>query len=157
MVYLNRRLLGAVAVLLACAVAWAWVHGTDRPAGPGPDDDADPEAARGRKLVEAWQGVKRRIAEKERLAREVAEGRLGLLEAAARFRDLDRQPPEFHWEAFRRTVPGASDEERHCREVIGFVRGLLLDQPGADAAVPYRLEAELRARLDRGDLSLPEE
>jgi hypothetical protein len=84
----------------------------------------------------------------------VVAGRLGLVEAAGRFRDLTPDPP-FNQEVFRRAYPGGSDEERYCRQVIAFVRVALREQPGADPSVVGRLEAELQDRLERGDLSLP--
>jgi hypothetical protein len=83
----------------------------------------------------------------------VAEGRLGLLEAAGRFRELDQ-----HWPALepRRAQPGATDEERYCRVVIATVASFLDDRPQMRAAVIERLEAELRGYLERGDLRLPD-
>jgi hypothetical protein len=79
-----------------------------------------------------------------------------LLEAAARFRDLDHGPPPIRWDRFRLSYPGASDDERHSREVIGFVSARVEDQgePGREQVL--RLEATLQAHLERGTLWLPE-
>jgi hypothetical protein len=152
---LPRKALRAapLAVLAACCVALALSRGLDLWAaltfdGAGPAADC-------RKGEELRRAIRRRIAEKERLAAQVAEGRLALPDAAARFRDLDRQPPPFHWAPFRRAYPGCSDEERHCWEVIGYVQSLR-DGSGRGAAVAARLTAELRDFLDRGDLRLPD-
>jgi hypothetical protein len=93
--------------------------------------------------------------EHQRLARDVAAGRLGLVEAASGYRDLAADDPAFNQEVFRRAYPCASDEESYCRQVIAFVRETLRDHPGADPAVVERLEAELQDRLERGDLTLP--
>jgi hypothetical protein len=140
---------GLLALLVACCLALALSRGTDDRAAPGFDADASDRA-----LDELFRAVRRRSAAKERLAEQVAEGRLALTDAAARFRDLDRQPPPFHWDHFRHAYPGRSDEERHCREVIRFVR-VTQDRPDS-GAVAARLEAELRDLLDRGALRLPE-
>jgi hypothetical protein len=152
---LRRRALRAApfAVLAACCVALALSSGSDFWAAPA-FDGADPDAD-DRELKELNRALQQRIAEKDRLAALVGEGRLALPDAAARFRDLDRQPPPFRWDQFCRSCPGRSDEERHCREVINYVR-TLRDPPGRGDAVAARLEAELRDLLDRGDLHLPE-
>jgi hypothetical protein len=99
----------------------------------------------------------RRLEAKRWLAVDVAGGRLGLLEAAARFRHLDRQQPPFAWAIFRRHYAGASDDERHCREVINWVRALARSRGEEDAGPGGRLEAGLRDLLKRGDCRLPED
>jgi hypothetical protein len=81
-----------------------------------------------------------------------AEGRLALLEAAARFAALNRSAPQFNWPQFRRAYPGASDEERFCREVIAWAEGEA-GPAGAEAA-RARLAGELEGGLRRG-LLLP--
>ena len=53
-------------------------------------------------------------------------------------------------------LSGDSDEERHCREVIGNVRARLEDQGEQGHEQVLRLEAELRHHLERGTLRLPE-
>src|ERR1700730_7784401 len=65
--------------------------------------------------------VTRRVLLRHHLARDVAEDRCTLLAAAARFRDLSESGPAFSWEGFRMRYPGASDDERFCRQVIVFV------------------------------------
>jgi hypothetical protein len=162
MVCSHRRLLGTVVermlpvVLLLCGVVWVGVRGTDWWAGPGTGDGLDPEARRGRPNDdEQFRAIRRRIETKHRLAREVIDGRLTLLEAAARFRDLDLEPPPFAQNGLRCRYPGVSDDELHCREVIFFVHAELRDRPGTDAHIMARLEAELKERLGRGDLHLP--
>jgi hypothetical protein len=80
-----------------------------------------------------------------------------LLEAAARFRALNRANPSFHWGRFRAAYPGGGDEERHCREVIARVETEL---GGADPCLALTtltaLGAELDKRLKRGPLPLPD-
>jgi hypothetical protein len=106
-----------------------------------------------------WQdrrdAIEGRAAEKSALAVEVIEGHLPLPQAAATFRDLNARPPAFNWEAFRQTYPGDSDDERHCREVIQFVRQGVQLRPDADPAVVGRLEAELQGLLELGKFRLP--
>jgi hypothetical protein len=136
--------LSLLVALAACALVPA-VSG-----GPGfwavPDSQAPDDHCR---------DILRRVLEKDRLAGEVIEGRLSLAEAAARYRDLDEQSPEFRWREFRESHPGASDDERHCRAVIGFVRAELPGRPGGDPALVGRLETELLDLLGRGDFRLP--
>jgi hypothetical protein len=118
-----------------------------------------------------WQSARRRSeeldAQRERLrhwqegkreaVRAVIAGRMTLLEAAARFRELDRQLPEFKWDLFRRAYPGSSDGERHCRHVIAATEAELSKRPDEAAEVMARLEAELQEHLQRdGTIQLPE-
>jgi hypothetical protein len=118
--------------------------GTDET--PSPTDEKEEAADR---------AVRGRLDIKDRLTADVAEGRLSLLEAAARFRDLNREWSTFQLEAFRETWPGRSDDERYCRQIIYMVRAKLRDRPAEGLAVVVRLQAELRHRLRRGDLRLP--
>jgi hypothetical protein len=85
----------------------------------------------------------------------VIDGRLTLLEAAARFRDLNLEPPLFCWGGFRACYPSASDDGCHCLEVIGYVRAEQRERPGTAAGIADRLEAELQEHVRRGDLRLP--
>jgi hypothetical protein len=144
----------ALATVAFCCLAVALSRHTTLAGVPGADG-ADPQAPPDREVQDLCAAADQRAAEKYALAGEVIEGRLSLLRAAARFRDLSARPPAFNWEDFRRTYPGDSDDERHCREVIKFVRQGVQLRPGADPAVADRLEAELRGLLEHGDLRLP--
>ena len=84
---------------------------------------------------------------KEEIAARVLAGRLTLHEAAARFHELHAEAPDFNWTAFRRIVPGRSDEERHCRLVIAYAQALA-DRPGEAEAIGARLGAELDYYLE---------
>jgi hypothetical protein len=106
--------------------------------------------------IEEVAAIRHRLEAKDNLGLEVACGRLTLVEAAARFRDLDEQPPRFSWEDFRRSHPGATEEERYCREVIKFVGRMLEARGVTDSPIVSRLEQELQAHLERGDLRLSE-
>lgn len=63
----------------------------------------------------------------------VIDGKLSLLEAAARFRDGKAN----------------MDGETLCRAVIGWVHLALSDRPEKAEAVSLRLESELQSYLDR--------
>jgi hypothetical protein len=91
----------------------------------------------------------------QELAAAVAQGRLTLYEGAARLRDLYRGAPDFPWQAVERRFPGASDEERCCRLLLGEIRSLEGPDREQAQAVALRLEAELEDELRRGTLSLP--
>ncbi len=107
-------------------------------------------------LEERTRGVILRLQRKERLIQRHLAGELTLLETAAHFRALDNGPPHFPWQQFRELVPGASDEERHCREVIRHVRALLYSQDDATGQEKVeRLEAELCEHLRHGPPRLP--
>jgi hypothetical protein len=116
-------------------------------------DEADQRKAL--ELDRTMEGLLARVRQKGFLTREVFEGRLGLLEAAAQFRALDHAPPAFHWDVFRESTPANSEEERHCREVIAHVDSMKHVNPQASAVVA-RLEQELREHLRRGKPCLPE-
>jgi len=119
--------------------------------------ESDPvEDAKWRALC---NGVLQRGLAKSRLAEDVAVGRLTLLEAAARFRELNSQWPPFDWDTWRFfrhcDFPGASDEEGLCRQVINCTRSTLWQQPEVADEVRRRLEAELDQHLRHGTLRLP--
>jgi hypothetical protein len=114
------------------------------------------QLARGEQYDRDVQAVQRRHAAKEAVARDLACDRLTLLEAAGRARDIDRACPMFPWKAFRSTYPGASDDERHCREVIGVIRSMPpLGKPANEGAA-LRCEAEMQEHITLGTLRLPE-
>jgi hypothetical protein len=107
------------------------------------------EQQRNLQLRDDMAALNRVNADKHELTEEVIAGRVGLLEAARRFSDLDAAAPQFNRAAFRRTWPGHTDEERYCREVMGFVRTTLSDQPDRRHLVLGQLEAELGDYLRR--------
>src|SRR5262245_14825500 len=73
------------------------------------------EIARDRQLNEHAQTALPRLLRKQRISERVIAGQMSLLEAAAHFRAFDHQPPAFHWDTFRLTHRGDTDEEKHCR------------------------------------------
>jgi hypothetical protein len=88
----------ALLVSLACGLAFALV-GVPGGWSEGPGDafllDVLAEAERGCRLDDLSGAYARRIYAKHRLVDDVIAGRLSLLEAAARFQDLNEQPPVY--------------------------------------------------------------
>jgi hypothetical protein len=101
--------------------------------------------------------IPQRTKAKTRVIEQLMSGRMGLFEAAAWFRWLNENPPDCQGESIEHW-PGASPEEKLCRQMIAWVRN---DQRqfGADsaaAAVADRLEMELEKALAGTDgLVLP--
>jgi hypothetical protein len=118
----------------------------DTPRQQGEPDD---------RLDEQLQAAQRRTAAKTELAEEVASGRLGLFEAAARFRDLDAGVSEAYRQGWRHLAEGGSDEERYCRQVLSYVALALHNRPGNGGVILDRLGAELDKALAGGALHLP--
>jgi hypothetical protein len=149
---------GMLATLAACCLGLglALALGTDSRSLFRPDDGANPEWQRSRDLEAQRVAILYRVNSKCSLAVEVLEGRLGLLEAAGRFRALDRQCPAYVSDP-RQAHLVETEAERYCRSVIAVVRMMPHHRPDTQAGVTGRLEAELRRHLERGDLRLPEE
>jgi hypothetical protein len=156
----DRRLLcaGSLATvalgLLLCAQLYWPNLCADALRAPGLRGVARAERDREEQLCRALASVGRSLRGKEEVARDLAEGRLTLLQAAARCRDLDRRKPDFYWDGFRRGMPGRTDEERHCHEAIGQIRATCPLGRTASEEVARRLEAELQVLLDRDQLRL---
>jgi hypothetical protein len=148
----RAALLAGLAASCVTLVVWRGtglfsLPGADGSAGQAPPSGQGPDEPVGRAVL--------RFARKERLAAEVIDGRLSLPEAAARFLALDENDPEFNWTAFRLYVPGRSDDERYCRQVIRYVEGQLQGRTAVEPGLAERLEAELQDLLDRGGPALP--
>jgi hypothetical protein len=111
--------------------------------------------ARSRDLEVRCGRVREHIHRKEQLAQDVAQRRMTLLQAAARFQELDQAKPDFNWDEFRRGHAGQSDAEHHCREVIAWVEVELEGRPERKGVV-QRLEAELAEDLRYGRLGVPQ-
>jgi hypothetical protein len=82
-----------------------------------------------------------RVRAKEEIVAQVIAGRMPLLEAAARFREVSGNP---------------ESGERVCRTVIGWAHLALRDHPERAERLSDHLEQELQAHLDRfGAVRLP--
>src|SRR5262249_26739331 len=120
------------------------------------EDDLGREAARERELRRRSRACYARLLRKWEVARALASGRMELPEAAARLDALNRLPPEVSRRLFREGYPGASDEERLCRQALYWAEGELLEHAPCEAAATLgRLEAELEGLLRGGTLRLP--
>jgi hypothetical protein len=85
---------------------------------------------------------------KRAVVTELLADRLTLMEAAARFRELDAGMPETR-DRLLQAYPGVSYEEALCRQVIELARGELeVRAPEQVKRVVARLEAELQAFLE---------
>jgi hypothetical protein len=102
--------------------------------------------------------VKKRVLAKHQIVDQLLAGELTLFEAAAWFGFLNDHPPEFP-DPYRQKWPGASDEEKLCRQVLSWT-GVALRQtlpPGQAEEKLRHLEQILAARLAHsGNVQLPE-
>src|SRR5262245_1705481 len=98
--------------------------------------------------------VLRRIARKEALVQELLAGRMGLLETAAWFRELNAERPDY-LPMIRNAFPGSTDDERYCRNVIYYAQSYLNASGASDSAAVERLHAELARCSARGGVTLP--
>jgi anaerobic glycerol-3-phosphate dehydrogenase len=116
----------------------------------------DPEELRGHELELQRQAVLQRLRMRMRVVRELAVGKMNLLEAAAWFRDLNKTLPEAGRKAQEVCLPAASTEERCCRQVISWLRNHVEDgNNSVPAASPDCLERQLEEHLRCGPLRLP--
>ena len=89
--------------------------------------------------------VHARIAQKREIARRLIDNTLSLSEAALLFRGLI---DECRYAALVHAAnEGDSEDERICRDVIGWVEGELANYPACAGVVVAELEAEIRARF----------
>jgi hypothetical protein len=101
-----------------------------------------------------------RLEAKLAVTRDVIEGGLPLPMAARKFQALDRDMPPSYWDWFRQEIPGRTDAERFCRQVVDFVARELRRMADGGRAHPDhdallgRLRAELERLLADGSLEL---
>jgi hypothetical protein len=100
------------------------------------------------------EAAARRVVAKTAVTEQLLRGEISLFAAAARFAVLNAQPadcPELHW----RTLEGASDGEKLCRQVIDWVEHQLQAQEQPHGPTVARLKEELEEHLARhGEVSL---
>ena len=142
---------GIVGVAAACLMRGACVATpTERPdsyAEPEPLSEWHQKIDEGQQLDDDLERAMQRHEAKEAIVAEVIAERLTLLEAAAKFRDLNANwPRASHW--LQQRYPGVPYELALCRQIIDQVR-LELRQydPERSDRVGTRLEAELQAHL----------
>jgi hypothetical protein len=113
------------------------------------------EDERSQELDDRRAALNVRMEAKVQIIQDLIAGRLTLLAAAARFRDLNSRPPHFHWGRFRMAYAGATDDEKHCNEVLAAVEACRGGRDSADPLVD-RLRRELEQHVREGTLRLPE-
>jgi hypothetical protein len=148
-----RALILLAPALLALGVALA--RPREEPAHSGELARADDP--RGRELEQQRrEALWRQLARKE-VAEAVIAGRLDLVEAASRFRELNRRVPVLIGDGIRLFYPAATEEESLCLQVIDRVHHELgEDDPCLAAAVASELQSQLERHLRGGPLRLPE-
>jgi len=101
-----------------------------------------------RRRVEA---IVQRNESREAVMRELLAGRLTLLQAARRFKDLNETPITCQ-DDYRSTYPGRSDGEKVCRQVLAWLERDLPDlSPSQAALLRSTLEEELAENLRQND------
>jgi hypothetical protein len=98
-----------------------------------------------------------RIRVKQKVVERLLAGELSLVEAAAWFRFVNDHPPDCRCD-FRRAMPGRSDGEKACRQVLAWAElDLKAGMPESQVElVRCRLEGELASLLAEGDeIELP--
>ncbi len=146
-----------LAFCLAGALAFVFCRRADGPAADALPSDVGA-------LAEGFpEAVGLRVLAKRLIAREVAEGRRPLAEAAALFAALNRLPPGTPASVPLSApppagLPGDTEAGRLCQQVAAFLGVALEDRPpGEVAAAVARLEREFReAVYRRGEMRLPD-
>jgi hypothetical protein len=142
---------GIAGVAAACLMRVACVATpTERPdsyAEPEPLSEWHQKIEEGLQLDDDLERAMQRHEAKEAIVAEVIAERLTLLEAAAKFRDLNANwPRASHW--LQQRYPGVPYELALCRQIIDQVSIELRQRnPERSDRVVARLEAELQAHL----------
>ena len=135
---------------------WAARAGLDLAAVPeleGQIAEAERDLAEKDEESRVWVNVAQG---RNEIAGEVIRGRMGLFEAAARFRDMNAARADGG--RMVRAVHAGSYDEQCCRQVISWIGArLAAESPAQVAGVTAGLEAQLQERLSRqGTLRLPQ-
>jgi len=112
---------------------------------------------RGEQLVYESRQAVQRVCIKGKIAEMLRDGELRLVEAAAYFRLLHKDPKSWHDPLHPR--PDFQDGESWCREVIRWTERYLCAESSSSqaSALRRRLEAELQEQLEgHGTVKLPE-
>jgi hypothetical protein len=139
---------------LTALLVWATRPGPAGSSRRGASDGFEEEARLADRLEHKRVVLARSIEAKEAIVRDLAGGKLTLLESASRLREVRLRNPYFVWEEYRRWHPGSCDDERYCREAIELLRGALPPGPDGERVVAGH-EAELHRHLTCGTLCLP--
>jgi hypothetical protein len=79
------------------------------------------ETERAGRLERINRVTQQRLKAKQSLIRQLIDREITLFEAAAWFRWLNENPADYQ-DRYRETYPGLNDEEKACRQVIGWVQ-----------------------------------
>jgi len=148
--------LGTLLSVCSAYRGWAARAGLDLAALPELEDRLA-QQERARTTIDRESRVLAGLGQRrQEIAGEVIRGRMGLWEAAARYRDLNAASVGGSLRV-RRHYAGSYDEQC-CRQVIAWVRiGLAKESPARVAGVTAEQEAELQERLSRqGTIRLPQ-
>jgi hypothetical protein len=147
--------LGLPGLLLAGSLCLERTASRPAPSGAG-GGALERELARGARLDEDRRYLTWSTAAKSRVAGEVIQRRLGLLEGAAVLRAIDTRKPARLRPVVCGSDLGRSEEECYARSMLEWVWGQL-GRFGGDSGRFAELEAELGEGLDRpGPLRLPD-
>src|SRR5262249_12653247 len=115
---------------------------------PAADGEYLEGAALSTDLQTRLESTLRRLQTKDAVLNELLAGRLTLLEAAARFGELDAGLPDTR-DHLLKAYPGVPYQVALCRQVISYARAeMRLRAPEQMESVVARLEAELQAPLE---------
>lgn len=152
---------GIVGVAAVCLIRPACVLPTGEE--PGSHVSIEPVSAWGhlfeerQRLDDELERSTQRLKAKEAIVGEVIAGRLNLLKAAARYRDLNSDQPRIRHQ-LEQEFPGVSYELTLCRQIIARVRDELMERaPDQLDGVVSSLETESAEHLRRfGNVCLPD-
>jgi hypothetical protein len=103
--------------------------------------------------------VQDRLKGKEEAVQELLAGHRTLLEAAARFRELDAWEPRVRWDAHPEVYAGGTEAERYCRAALFWANTVVIGGPNGDPATAAEAVRRLREELEGhrlcGTLELP--
>jgi hypothetical protein len=153
----------ALAVVLAAGiVACGMYGGAGRPGSPGgpPARGGDVLPAEDGAPLPVTRALTARLEAKDRVVQALLAGECTLLEAAARFRELDAQEPRVPAEKHPEVYSGDTEAERYCRAVLYWARSVIRSYSSGDelaemSAAVRRLEDQLEGHRLCGTLTLP--
>jgi len=147
-------LVAGVAAVSAADPDWAAAAGLDVWKLPGLNRQIDHLREESDDLDRKLQTSMARLLAKADVIKVLRNGRMTFRDAAQRFRYLNQMNPKFH-DLIGRSHPDLTEHERQYWSVIGAARVAAEGDPDAEQFIS-RLETELRAMKDRGDLALDE-
>ena len=138
---MRRAVPVVVLAVLACGACWQYQVG----------GAANGKKPLGRLLAAPGEEIRiadDRVTRKTEVTNRLLAGELTLLEAAAWFRHLNDNPPDYPCD-FRRLVRGASEGEKACRQVLEWARSAAANRPASSVAAKIlaRLEREFEQRV----------